>query len=134
MLQSHQDSESKSKFIAFITNIQGDENLDKEQNNDIMEESEDEDESRSFHINNNETSWGYFNNLKAEFNDKTVQQVRKAIQKKLTQEDSQELNVAFLSCKLSTLLLNKNIFSKQIKFCLFNVLSFYKLGIYRFYI
>ena len=128
MFQAHQDSESKSKFIAFMTNIQGDESLYKEENNDIVEE------SKSIHINDNETSRGYFSDLKAEFNGKTVQQVREAIQKELTGEDSQELNVAFLSYKLSTLQVEQKYFSKQIKFCLFKGLSCYKLGIYKFYI
>ena len=58
-------------------------------------------ESKS--ININENSWGYFSDFKVKFNGKTVQQVREAIQKELTDEDSQELNVAFLSYKLSTL-------------------------------
>ena len=110
MFQAHQVSESKSKFIAFMTNIQGDESLHKEENNDIVEGSEDEEESKSIHINDNETSRGYFSDLKAEFNGKTVQQVREAIQKELTGEDSQELNVAFLSYKLSTLQVEQKYF------------------------
>ena len=60
MLQEHQDSESKSKFIAFITNKQEDESLHKEENNDIVEESKDEKESKNIHINDNDSYRGYF--------------------------------------------------------------------------
>ena len=44
-----------------------------------MEESKDEEESKKIHINDNDSSLGYFGDVKADFKCKTMQQVREVI-------------------------------------------------------
>ena len=106
MFQKLQENESNRKFIVFTTNTQEDESLHKEENNDIAKESNDEEESKNIHINDNDSSQRYLVISKQIL----MARLCNKFEKELTEEYLQELNVAFLPHKFSTLQIKLKIF------------------------
>ena len=112
MSPSKKKSPKTEEFIVFVINTMPKKELDEPENNKHTECLNEEEDKCEHHDQQNDSK-GYIDDVKGDHGNKRMMQVKEVIQEELIESDFQKINIALLSCRLSSFDLNQSVEGKR---------------------